>query len=121
MALQIKAVELEVKKGSSLTFADEGLPDLYFVISDLEDEAIFEVDEADDGLAASWDFEAFDELLPVLSTGKIQVWDDDTFSDDPIGEPVIFTLTFKPNQFEQKMEINTMHYSIVIHWQRLHE
>ncbi|MAP73106.1 MAG: hypothetical protein CMJ55_02450, partial [Planctomycetaceae bacterium] len=69
----------------------------------------------------SWDIDAFDELLPVIGTGKIQLWDDDTFSDDPIGDPVVFTLTFKPNQFERKMKIETEHYSITIDWQRLHE
>jgi len=30
-------------------------------------------------------------------------------------------LTFKPNQFERKMKIETEHYSITIDWQRLHE
>ena len=121
VALQIKSVEIEVEKGSALALADEALPDLYFIISDLDDKEIFEVNEADDGLKASWDIDAFDELLPVLGTGKIQVWDDDTFSDDPIGEPVVFTLTFKPNQFERTMEIKTEHYSLSIQWQRLHE
>ncbi len=121
VALRIKSVEMEVKKGSALALADEELPDLYFVITDLEDKKVFRVDEADDGLIASWDFNAFEKLLPVLGTGKLQVWDDDTFSDDPIGEPVIFTLSFKPNQFERKMEVTTEHYSITIHWQRLHE
>ena len=121
VALQIKSVKVDVLKGAALALADEELPDLYFVISDLEDNEIFEVDEADDGLTANWDIDAFDKLLPVIGTGKIQLWDDDTFSDDPIGEPVVFTLTFKPNQFERKMEIKTEHYSITIDWERLHE
>lgn len=121
VALQIKSVKVDVLKGAALALANEGLPDLYFIISDLEGNKIFEVDEADDGLTANWDIDAFDKLLPVIGTGKIQLWDDDTFSDDPIGEPVIFTLTFKPNQFERKMEIKTEHYSITIDWQRLHE
>lgn len=121
VALQITSVKVAVQKGSALALADEELPDLYFVISDLEENEIFEVDEADDGLTASWDIDAFDELLPVIGTGKIQLWDDDTFSDDPIGDPVVFTLTFKPNQFERKMKIETEHYSITIDWQRLHE
>ena len=121
VALQIKSVEIEVEKGSALALANEELPDLYFIITDLDDKELFEVDEADDGLKASWGIDAFEDLLPVVGTGKIQVWDDDTFSDDPIGDPVVFTLTFKPNQFERTMEIKTEHYSLSIEWQRLHE
>ena len=121
VALQINSVELEVEKGSALALGDEALPDLYFVISSIDGDELFEVNEADDGLVASWDLEELDELLPVIGTGKIQVWDDDTFSDDPIGDPVVFTLSFKPNQFERKTEIKTDHYTITIHWQRLHE
>tara|TARA_B100000676_G_scaffold78190_2_gene77885 strand:- start:1641 stop:2996 length:1356 start_codon:yes stop_codon:yes gene_type:complete len=121
VALQITAVELEVELGAALAFGDEAKPDLYFVISSIDDEELFEVDEADDALKAEWGTDAFDKLLPVLSTGKIQVWDDDTFSDDPIGDPLVFTLSFKPNQFERKTTIKTDHYSITIHWQRLHE
>ena len=121
VALQIKSVEIEVEKGSALALANEELPDLYFIITDLDDKKLFEVKEADDGLKASWGIDAFDDLLPVLGTGKIQVWDDDTFSDDLIGDPVVFTLTFKPNQFERTMEIKTEHYSLSIQWQRLHE
>ncbi len=121
VALQIKSAEIELKKGSALALANEELPDLYFVIRSLDDKKIIEVDEADDSLKANWDLDSFDELLPVLGAGKLQVWDDDTFSDDPIGEPVVFTLSFEPDQFEHEMQVKTEHYTITIDWQRLHE
>ena len=80
-------MKVKVLKGAALALADEGLPDLYFVISDLEDNKIFEVDKQMTDLRPI-EIDAFDKLLPVIGTGKIQLWDDDTFSDDPIGDPL---------------------------------
>ena len=116
--MRITSATLKVSPHSNL---GETNPDLYFRILDDQGSELLQVADAPGGHEARWTSEDLGQLLPVLRSGQIDVWDDDPNGDDKIGETLSFKLSFKPRQFQLRQEYKTREFTLTLTWQRLHE
>jgi len=119
VALQMKEVKIVAQE--NVAALGEKNPDLYFKLKDIEGKLLFESNEADDGLAASWVAEDLGNLLPGIASGTIEVWDADFNSDDPVGQPVEFQLDFGLDAYEITTVLTHPEFTVTITWQKLHE
>ena len=116
--MRITSATLKVSPHSN--FGDRK-PDLYFRILDDQGRELLQAADAPGGHQARWTSADLGQLLPVLRSGQIDIWDDDLNGDDKIGDTLSFDLNFKPGQFQLRQEYKTREFTLTLTWQRLHE